>query len=76
MAHETAILGRPAWLDDWTASGATITLESPRGPAAATRTLELYERLFEPGIVSLGGNRPHGTAYPKDAVMYAVFVRL
>lgn len=75
IAHHSAGLGAPLWLSEWTQTGGVVAIEDPRGPALPQRTLQLYERDFEPGEVALGGNLPRDTPFGVDSVMYGVFVR-
>ncbi len=75
VAHDTASLGQPAWLADWTPTGEGVTVQNPRGPTLPPSSLQLYERDYEPGEVALGGNLPRDAAFPLDGVMYSVFVR-
>lgn len=75
VAHDTTALGLPAWLAGWTATGATLNVEDPRGSLASPRILDVYERIFEPGAVAIGGNLPRDAPFPLDGVMYCVFAR-
>lgn len=74
IAHDTATLGRPAWLAGWTQTGETLTVEDPRDATLPPRTLQLYGRDYEPGEVALGGNLPRDAPFPLDGVMFSVFV--
>ena len=75
VAHDTSSLGLPSWLAGWTATGQSLSVEDPRGTALPGRSLQLYERSYEPWEVALGGNLPRDTPFPLDGVMYSVFVR-
>lgn len=45
----------PAWLEGWTATGDTLTVDFPPDPAQ-TIVLDVYRRRFAAGSVSLGNN--------------------
>ena len=59
VGYESTAIDRPRWLRDWQRDEKTIEIgDEWRSP----RILRLYSKVFDPGTITLGGNKARGFA--------------